>query len=130
MVGECRHVGDGTFEIKIEAVDYCVSEGTRDVGAGFGAEDGPDVCCCADGGGGSAEAAFGVGCSSDGEEDGFPVGGLACGYVLSVGVVSTGGFDGREMGRTRVGDSRIGWSLRWRCSCCLHWRNSKMDWRW
>lgn len=84
LAGEGRHVADGALEVEVEAVDDCVSKGAGHVGAGLGTEDGPEVLGGAGCGRGAGEAAFRVGCSSDGEQDGFAVLGLAVGYVLSV----------------------------------------------
>ena len=83
MVGEWNHVGDGGFEVEVKPVDYGCSEGTGNGGRGFRTEDGPEVSCCCDSSGRGGETAFGVGGSTNREENGFSIGGLAGCNVLS-----------------------------------------------
>ena len=68
------------FEVEVEAVDGGGAEGAEGGGGGGGgrrgAEYGPEGVCLGEGLGGGGEAAFGVGCAAEGEEEGLP-GGLA-----------------------------------------------------
>lgn len=83
LVGEGGHVGDGGFQVQVEAVDGGFAEGAEGGGVGRRAEGLPELVGSCDGGGLAGEAAFGVGCAADGEEDGFAER-LADGDILSV----------------------------------------------
>ena len=75
----------------------------------LGSEGGPDEICLRNGGGSGREAAFGVGGTADGEEDGLAVGGLAgCDVLGHLGAVEGlgAGEDGAVV--ARVGEVH-GW---------------------
>jgi hypothetical protein len=85
LVGEGRHVGDGGLKVQVEAVHGRFAEGAESGGVVAGRAEGlPDAVGSGDGGGLTGEAAFGVGCTANGEEDGLAEG-LTDGDVFSVG---------------------------------------------
>lgn len=75
LVGEGRHVGDGGLKVQVEAVHGRFAEGAESGGVVAGRAEGlPDAVGSGDGGGLTGEAAFGVGCTANGEEDGLAEG--------------------------------------------------------